>query len=328
MSAEPVKPEQTGLRPGEQPAAPPAILSAPKPRAQHKAIPIQSDPGPTRPKLRQEELIKSLLWSLQPSPPEQTSRSGRGSAKSRHIRNIPRYPEQRTQVQVQPGLSGADPSLAKAIDSSLIGSAKPVQVKKYQNVRNFYEETPATNQPSPSGPILAKVSHQVVQALDQPNLFKVLEMPNQVQDEIQVLDQTGPSGAIPGLAKTKAQRVLDLDLDLDLYLDLGLQKQNQEYPEVDETPRSGNSSPAPAIATFCSSDLALASMPGSNFDPRKRHLMPEELKPQPIVRKRSKVNIIGLHHLIGSCTCSRYPIDYCVLISEKHFILAQTASQL
>ena len=40
---------------------------------------------------------------------------------------------------------------------------------------------------------------------------------------------------------------------------------------------------------FCTSDLALASAPGGKFDPGSRLFMPEELKPQPIIRKRSKV---------------------------------------
>jgi hypothetical protein len=40
---------------------------------------------------------------------------------------------------------------------------------------------------------------------------------------------------------------------------------------------------------FSSADLALASAPGIYFDPRTRCFSPEELKPQPIIRKRSKV---------------------------------------
>lgn len=40
---------------------------------------------------------------------------------------------------------------------------------------------------------------------------------------------------------------------------------------------------------FCASDLALASAPGTNFDPRTRCFTSEELKPQPIIRKRRKV---------------------------------------
>ena len=37
------------------------------------------------------------------------------------------------------------------------------------------------------------------------------------------------------------------------------------------------------------SDLALATVPGVNFDPTKRSFSAEELKPQPIIKKRKKV---------------------------------------
>jgi len=37
------------------------------------------------------------------------------------------------------------------------------------------------------------------------------------------------------------------------------------------------------------SDLALATVPGANFDPKNRAFSPEELKPQPIIRKRKKI---------------------------------------
>ena len=37
------------------------------------------------------------------------------------------------------------------------------------------------------------------------------------------------------------------------------------------------------------SDLALATVPGANFDPKNRIFSAEELKPQPIIRKRRKV---------------------------------------
>jgi hypothetical protein len=43
---------------------------------------------------------------------------------------------------------------------------------------------------------------------------------------------------------------------------------------------------------FSQADLALASAPGINFDPRTRCFTPEELKPQPIVRKRRKASRI------------------------------------
>jgi len=36
-------------------------------------------------------------------------------------------------------------------------------------------------------------------------------------------------------------------------------------------------------------DLALATLPGAKFDPKERAFMMEELKPQPIIRKRKKI---------------------------------------
>ena len=42
---------------------------------------------------------------------------------------------------------------------------------------------------------------------------------------------------------------------------------------------------------FSARDLALATVPGMEFDPRERAFNVEELKPQPIIRKRKKVQI-------------------------------------
>merc|ERR1712029_1043162 len=39
---------------------------------------------------------------------------------------------------------------------------------------------------------------------------------------------------------------------------------------------------------FSARDLALATVPGMEFDPRERAFNVEELKPQPIIRKRKK----------------------------------------
>ncbi|XP_062590838.1 hepatic leukemia factor-like [Saccostrea cucullata] len=39
------------------------------------------------------------------------------------------------------------------------------------------------------------------------------------------------------------------------------------------------------------SDLALASIPGQNFDPKKRRFTEDELKPQPIIKKSRKVYV-------------------------------------
>ena len=41
-------------------------------------------------------------------------------------------------------------------------------------------------------------------------------------------------------------------------------------------------------------DLALATVPGMEFDPAKRFFTAEELKPQPIIKKRKKVALLSL----------------------------------
>ena len=41
------------------------------------------------------------------------------------------------------------------------------------------------------------------------------------------------------------------------------------------------------------SDLALATVPGINFDPTTRSFTAEELRPQPIIKKRRKVRPLG-----------------------------------
>ena len=40
---------------------------------------------------------------------------------------------------------------------------------------------------------------------------------------------------------------------------------------------------------FSPQELALATVPGLRFDPRERKFAPDELRPQPIIRKRKKV---------------------------------------
>ena len=42
---------------------------------------------------------------------------------------------------------------------------------------------------------------------------------------------------------------------------------------------------------FSAEELALATIPGADFDPARRQFSMEELKPQPIIRKRRKVNL-------------------------------------
>merc|ERR1712113_1040939 len=46
---------------------------------------------------------------------------------------------------------------------------------------------------------------------------------------------------------------------------------------------------------FSAEDLALATVPGADFDPTLRHFSKEELRPQPIIRKRKKAYVdLGL----------------------------------
>ena len=42
---------------------------------------------------------------------------------------------------------------------------------------------------------------------------------------------------------------------------------------------------------FSAEELALATIPGADFDPARRQFSLEELKPQPIIRKKRKVFI-------------------------------------
>ena len=42
---------------------------------------------------------------------------------------------------------------------------------------------------------------------------------------------------------------------------------------------------------FSPEDLALATLPGVDFDPREKTFSIEELKPQPIIRKRPKIHV-------------------------------------
>jgi len=43
---------------------------------------------------------------------------------------------------------------------------------------------------------------------------------------------------------------------------------------------------------FAPEDLALATIPGADFDPKRRHFSPDELRPQPIIRKRKKTYVM------------------------------------
>ena len=49
------------------------------------------------------------------------------------------------------------------------------------------------------------------------------------------------------------------------------------------------SSPSSVDVKFSPEDLALATVPGVEFDPKQRSFDIEELRPQPIIKKRSKI---------------------------------------
>ena len=86
------------------------------------------------------------------------------------------------------------------------------------------------------------------------------------------------------LAKIKTEMTTststpDIDLSTWYNVDIGVDHSS-----------SGESTPNRQDDDFSAADLALASAPGLNFDPRTRCFTPEELKPQPIIRKRRKVS--------------------------------------
>ena len=51
---------------------------------------------------------------------------------------------------------------------------------------------------------------------------------------------------------------------------------------------------------FSPQELALATVPGMNFDPRDCRFSPEELRPQPIIRKRKKVLLTNIFIIDGN----------------------------
>lgn len=55
-----------------------------------------------------------------------------------------------------------------------------------------------------------------------------------------------------------------------------------------EREREERSRKTAAEIEFTEEELALATVPGMNFDPRQRRFAPDELRPQPIIRKRKK----------------------------------------
>ena len=67
-----------------------------------------------------------------------------------------------------------------------------------------------------------------------------------------------------------------------------------------ETPSLIDRSAAPDVdVEFDPSDLALATVPGMMFDPKSRAFSTEELRPQPIIKKRRKVRMGFYHRHIG-----------------------------
>jgi len=46
-----------------------------------------------------------------------------------------------------------------------------------------------------------------------------------------------------------------------------------------------------AVVEFSAEELALATIPGADFDPTRRHFSSDELRPQPIIRKRKKAYV-------------------------------------
>ena len=55
-----------------------------------------------------------------------------------------------------------------------------------------------------------------------------------------------------------------------------------------------------AIVEFSQQELAWATVPGEDFDPTEREFSVDELRPQPIIRKRKKVVIFNIMSWISS----------------------------
>ena len=55
-----------------------------------------------------------------------------------------------------------------------------------------------------------------------------------------------------------------------------------------------------AIVEFSQQELAWATVPGEDFDPTEREFSVDELRPQPIIRKRKKVVILNIMFWISS----------------------------
>ena len=55
-----------------------------------------------------------------------------------------------------------------------------------------------------------------------------------------------------------------------------------------------------AIVEFSQQELAWATVPGEDFDPTEREFSVDELRPQPIIRKRKKVLNLNIMFWIRS----------------------------
>ena len=80
---------------------------------------------------------------------------------------------------------------------------------------------------------------------------------------------------------------------------------------------------------FTQQDLALATVPGLEFDPRKRSFAPDELRPQPIIRKRKKVMyyysicfIVAEHDRSSSHVLLRITV-FCAVGGKRRQILGE-----
>lgn len=87
------------------------------------------------------------------------------------------------------------------------------------------------------------------------------------------------------------------------------------FPSPDTRPNMSDYHDSSLNLPFTENDLALATEPGSRFDPSERCFSPQELKPQPIIRKRGKVSKSFFNTIVRD-TFLFYLLFACVI---KHF---------
>jgi len=87
----------------------------------------------------------------------------------------------------------------------------------------------------------------------------------------------------------------EVNTDHDIHQQLGQERNSFLYAESKrakmEREKAEKKRKLEAEMEFAPEDLALATVPGADFDPRERSFNIEELKPQPIIRKRSKIYV-------------------------------------